>query len=150
MGLIPQMSTDLSSLRGELEGYRLRLEALEEESKIIKAENVHLNSEVQSLKSQLADLRSRPPVQTSVLEGRIELAEHYSRRENILVSGLPPPSKDEPAIDIAIDLCGKVGVAIQPGDIQACHRLPSRSGEFPFIMKFVNRHTKDLVLMSAR
>ena len=74
--------------------------------------------------------------------------EQYGRRDNISIFGLDE-SPDEDPYQVVLDVANKVGVKIQKNDISVCHRVPSRKGERPLIVKFV-RGQKRFELISSK
>ena len=49
---------------------------------------------------------------------------------------------EEDPYEKVVEVAGKIGVTIKRDDISVCHRLASRSGIRPIIVKFVRRETK--------
>ena len=74
--------------------------------------------------------------------------EQYGRRHNILIFGLEE-SPDEGPYQAVLDVANMVGVEIQKSYISVCHRVPSRKGKRPLIVKFVRRQKK-FELMSSK
>ncbi len=84
------------------------------------------------------------------LEDRIEELETYSRRNNIVVYGIPNKEQENP-LKLAVEICEKMGVKIEGKEIDAAHRIPSKknSSSPPFILKFVSRFTKEELLKNV-
>jgi len=99
---------------------------------------------------------------------RIEVLEQYTRRDNLLITGLPietfteaastPASDDEiPSNSVEQSVLQlfneKLRVSIKPSDISIAHRLkknPSRPGPPTTIVKFTNRKAREAVYAARR
>ena len=100
----------------------------ETEEKIAKLEN-----EVKNLNKKLFGL-----------DCRVVECEQYSRRESLVITGIPEEIKDVVALEnTVISVLEKLGIFIEVKDISACHRLGKfqRNSRFPrrVIVKFINR-----------
>ena len=69
-------------------------------------------------------------------EIKINNADQYSRRNNILIQGIPQSVKNKDLEDKVINVLDKVNVKVTKNDIEACHRLRDSRKT---IVKFVNR-----------
>ena len=78
---------------------------------------------------------------------KIEVDNQKSRENNIEISGISLDVVDDSLEAHCIKILGSVDVKCSPSEIQACHRLPSRSEDStPVIIKFVNRKTAEKAL----
>ena len=75
--------------------------------------------------------------------------EQYGRRDNIRIFGLDE-AKDENPYDVVVHVAKLVRVNIKKTDISVCHRLPSRRGKKPLIVKFVRRETKFEIMRNKK
>ena len=71
----------------------------------------------------------------------IEALERYSCRDNVVMSGIPFNGTKGYAIEVTLKACSVVGVRLEER---------SKSGDKPFIIKFISRFKKEAVLQGAR
>lgn len=105
-------------------------------------------SECASLKRRVTDLQSQNWDQFD----DINTLQNYSRRDNVVFSGIPVSDSEDP-FEVAIKAASLVGVDISRRDIVDCHRLPAprgRPGSSSFIVKFVNRYSKNRIIEGYR
>ena len=103
-----------------------------------------LTSEVQELKEQLLGERQQNATDESsklLSVFNSDANKQYGRRENIRKFGVRETAEEDP-YEKVVEVAGKIGVTIKRVDISVCHRLASRSGLRPIIVKFVRRETK--------
>jgi len=81
----------------------------------------------------------------------VEDLENYSRRNNVIIHGIPIQENENP-LDIAVTMSKVVGVDINYKDIDAAHRLPSLKNKVspPFIMRLINRTVKSQIIINAK
>ena len=60
------------------------------------------------------------------LEKQQAKMEQYSRRNNVEISGISNEVSDKNLEKKVIDICKESGIDLNPCDIEACHRLPSK------------------------
>ena len=101
---------------------------------------------IQKLLDENASLRSK----VSKLEGDLQQNLQKQRENNIEISGIPTEVNDEELETTAISILTAIDCHVQPNDIQACHRLPSKRGEKKTIMKFVNRKNAEMALQNRK
>lgn len=91
--------------------------------------------EVHELRNENMYLKNR----ITELEERVEDGEQYSKKNNVIISGVPvQPNED--ASEIVKKIASKCEIQIKEWDIVAAHRLqPRKNGDIPIIVKF---HTK--------
>lgn len=92
---------------------------IEERCKTASEEIRKLEQEVALLKSKNTNLEER----VRQLEKRQNISDQYSRKDNIIVSGVPE-LPDETPEGLAKAVFSAVGVDMQPFDVIAAHRLP--------------------------
>ena len=82
------------------------------------------------------------------LDVRILECEQYSRRESIIISGIPNHVKHHDLQNVTIDILKELGIFVKDTDISAIHRLGrvTQSNRYPVkvIVRFVNRKIVDL------
>lgn len=85
------------------------------------------------------------------MELALDEMESYSRRNNIIIHGIPK-KVDENPIEVAIKACDAVGVKLDYQEIDAAHRLPQRKSSMdpPFIIRLVSRFKKEEIMCNAR
>lgn len=129
------ITSELGKLRLENDEMKQTLNAVE--IRLTKVEDEHENS-------------CRPNTQ---MEIRCDEIEQYSRKNNIVISGIPEIPKEHP-LDTVSRIADKLQFDLRPQDIDASHRLPRRANnqelERPFLIKFVNRHLKDSFIAYCR
>lgn len=85
------------------------------------------------------------------VETRVKTLENYSRRNNVVIQGIPFQKEENP-LEVAISAGELVGVNLDPRDIDIAHRFKSKNDKLPppFIIKLVNRHKKIEIISQAR
>ena len=101
---------------------------------------------IQSLKHEAASLQNRVSKlesQVGLLEDalinneiKINNADQYSRRNNIVIQGITQSVKSKDLEDKVVNFLDKVNVQMTKNDIETCHRLDDNR---KMILKFVNR-----------
>ncbi len=121
-------------------------EANNKMSSIINEVN-QLKEENEELKNQLKIVKKKKGGEQR--DDRIKELEQYSRRDNVLVTGIPW-QKGENTQTLTIQLGEKLGVPIQDHGISTSHRLPSRSNVQAFIVRFNNRDRRDELICALK
>ena len=76
---------------------------------------------------------------------RLNQLDQYGRRENLVLSGIPPNAT---GVDIkAIQLFHKIGVNVYPTQISACHPMKKEGN---YILRFTNRKLVEEILKNGR
>ena len=111
----------------------------------VKLEN-NKDEFIQSLKNEVSSLLNRDDkLESQVLlledalinnEIKINNADEYSRRNNIVIQGIPQSVKYKDLEDKVINVLDKVNVKVYKNDIEACNRLGDSRKT---IVRFVNR-----------
>lgn len=82
------------------------------------------------------------------LDTRILECEQYSRRESVIISGIPNNVKHHDLENVTIEILKNIGIFVGTKDISAIHRLGkvSNNNKYPVrvIVRFVNRKIVDL------
>ena len=113
-----------------------------------------LKNEVSSLQNSVDKLESQVHLLEDALinnEIKINNADRYSRRNNIVIQGVPQSVKFKDLEDKVINVLGKVNVKVTKNDMKACHWLDDSRKT---IVRFVNRKhlfevLKNKMLMSV-
>ena len=98
-----------------------------------------LKNEVSSLQNRVDRLESQVRLLEDALinnEIKINNADQYSRRNNIVTQGIPHSVKYKDLEDKVINVLDKVNVKVTKNDIETCHRLDDSRKT---IVRFVNR-----------
>jgi len=141
--------------------FESKLQPLLESVNELKQENLRKGSQIAKLQQDLHSATTR-----------IEALEMYTRRDNLLIAGLPiesyaeavtttqpgaPDSQPSESVEqTVINLCTQqLGVKITPNDISIAHRIPTkRSGNITgppmTIVKFSNRKAREAVYAARR
>lgn len=111
-----------------------------------------LNIHKAYIKEQVKELQE----ENRILKDKIEDLEQYSRRNNLVIDGVTEIT-NENRIETAVRAAKMVGFDLHPSQIDDCHRLPLRAGNYqnpnrprPFIIRFVNRHFKRELLIHSK
>ena len=80
--------------------------------------------------------------------------ESYTRRNNIVIHGIPIQDDNNP-IAVSLKVCEAIGVKLEANEIDAAHRLPKskklpETTPPPFIMKLVSRFKKEEIVSMAK
>lgn len=110
----------------KIESIAKDIEGLKNENEILKNENLKLN---------VGDLA----YQNSVMFKRLNELEQYTRRENVIISGIPA-EKGENVRQIVKNVAAKLDVEMDDQDISTCHRLSNK--KTPNIVARLNNRDK--------
>ena len=119
-----------------------KLESLEEQLEMIKHKTSKLNN---LYKNDLDDVYDK----FYDIECRVIQNEQYSRRENIIISGIPDNVNQKDLEKSVLNILNSIGMKISSYEIAACHRLrKNRFDKFPAktIVRFTNRQIVDYCL----
>jgi len=84
------------------------------------------------------------------LEDRIEDLEKYSRKNNMVISGIPV-EKDENVKEIFTDLANQLQVELQDHEVCVIHQLPAQRNRTPgIIVKLSNNEKKQELIKQSR
>ena len=75
------------------------------------------------------------------MDVRLIEVEQYSRRESLVITGIPDSISQRDLEGVVINILGSIGVRVQSYDISACHRLFKKQNDTTAktIIKFINR-----------
>ena len=93
----------------------------------LKEENFRLQQKVQHLEKKLSDIE--------IAENKLE---HYTRRNNIEIKGVPSSVHDNLLEDKVIDIFIQLNITISKSDIEHCHRLGKANPKNKTV-RFVNQ-----------
>lgn len=89
------------------------LESIKVELELVRKENATFHAKVCALEEE-----------NRTLHDRIGSLEQYSRRNNVVISGIPEVEGERP-LDTVNRISQTFNIDIKYGDINACHYLPS-------------------------
>ena len=143
---LKELTTENMQLKDRLEAYIL----LESE----REENIKecLNNSQSSLNPENTDISSlREELEKKLLDldTRLIECEQYSRRENLVISGIPNSVTQDQLQSKVLDILGLIGFKLVPDDIAACHRLYSPPhSQYPakVVVRFCNRKVVNFCL----
>ena len=147
------MKEENANLRNRLESYIIQETDREELMRecLNTPQNVpNCITDLQPLKEDL-EKKIKEDIEKKLLDldTRLVECEQYSRRESLIISGIPSSIKQNDLEKKVIDILGLIGLNIIPDDISACHRLfnPPTS-RFPgkVIVRFCNRKIANFCL----
>ena len=79
----------------------------------------------------------------AMLESNHNNLAQYGRRNNVAIGGIAENVSDDDSESTVISVLSDIGAAVEPKDIQACHRIgKAKSKSKKTIVRFVNRHEK--------
>ena len=84
------------------------------------------------------------------LETEVYKGQQYNRRNNIEINGIPDSITNESLENKVIEALAIIDVKVTESDIEACHRLPSKTSPRPTIIKFVNRKNCEKILRNKK
>ncbi|XP_065223980.1 uncharacterized protein LOC135848117 [Planococcus citri] len=147
MGLPPNFADDFAKLMGDVSGIKSSVEKIQTDVDKIISDIQNLQSTTNDHKNRLQDLEE----ENSELWNKIEEMEQYSRKNNIIINGIPY-QEDENLHTIIKNLGDKLETNVSEGDINATHRLPTKKrGQIPpIIVRLNKRSVKDQMIRKSR
>ncbi|KAG8309960.1 hypothetical protein J6590_073085 [Homalodisca vitripennis] len=131
---------ELKSEVAELKSTRNELNSLSESMQFVSKkmdESTNLMKEIKvdlaALKKENEYLRNRNAAldtEVTSLKDRVRQLEHYSRKNNLEISGIPETPKEN-VFSLVKDIGAALGVQIQENDISTAHRVPSFKKDRP-------------------
>ena len=125
-------------------GIRKEIEKVLEETRATNAKVEELEKDVHNLRDELANSKQSQKAllsQIDELKERIVSQDAYSRRENLVIGGIPL-SENESCLDKVKDFFkSKLLInadVVENMPIQRCHRKQSREAPAPIIVRFLN------------
>lgn len=105
-----------------------------------------LKQEVMQLKSKLVEKDE----EIDSLKNRLSTIEQYGRNKNLELREVTV-QENENTEDIVLKVAKKLDVKVESSDIEACHRLPSKTGKIPtIIVQFHSRKIRDQLLQKKQ
>ena len=149
------LNTKLNSLTMEMHNIRRENEKKKNAELLTNIE--FMQGEVNDLKREDGKLSARVKQLEEQLEIKTDELEQYSRRECLVITGIPE-SKQEDTRAIVNNFCrDKLGVELMQRDLARTHRLGSKKQDVngkmtnrPIIAKFATYEVRDLVFRSKR
>ena len=93
---------------------------------VLQEENFRLQQKIQHLEKKLSDIE--------IVENELE---HYTRRNNIEIQGIPSSVHDN-LLEDKVDIFSQLNITISKSNIEDCHRL-GKANPKNTIARFVNR-----------
>lgn len=106
---------------------------------------VALENENAEFKKEIKDMERKLFVASQEMND----LQQYGRRECVEIAGVPK-IEQENTEELALKVFSEIGVKVNPSDIVACHRLPSRRGDPIIITKLLNRKTAGEILANRK
>lgn len=97
----------------------------------------------------LENILSQRDKELDSLKEQVRGNEQYQRRRQVEIYGVPVVS-GENLTSVVQSIAKQVGVDVQPGDVDAAHRLPSRTKPEPIIVEFCTRTIRNMLLESKK
>lgn len=133
------MTKSIDYAHDSIEELKKKLEEAVAESARLKSDNASLRLENASLKTSVFEL-----------EHRLTGCEQYSRNVNIEIQGVVK-RETESVSDLLCTLGTIIGEPLSKDDIEACHRVPSRTeNKSNIVVQFKSRVKRDRVLKKAK
>lgn len=130
---------EVSEIKSSLINLVKRVTKIEEEAEKIKSENLELRTEVMDLKQE-----------NKILKSNINQIEQYSRKNNVIVNGIPE-EKGENIREIIKAIADVLDVSVHNYDICAAHRLPGGiDNARPIIIRFNNSEIKPKLIAASK
>ena len=128
---------DLKQMVEDVKAIKSTVSKTDEKLDTINSQIAELKFENEGLKSTVKDLIS----ENRVLHSKVNELEQYSRKDNIIINGLPY-SNDENIGEMVMLVSNALKVPLFDYDISAVHRLPSRDDKIPAVIVRLNSRSK--------
>lgn len=120
-----EMKKSIEFISEKFDSFKIELSEMKEEIRKQKCENGNLKKEIEKLSLRINDL------------------EQYSRRDNLIVHGVPERKSDS-VYDIIDRISTLINARDCMRDISVAHRLPTKEGKRkPIVIKFCKRISRD-------
>ena len=137
--IVNSIDTNQQYVRDSYEEIKSKLEEILAENQQIKTENAELCKTVKELEKKVIEN-----------EAVIYDLEQYGRREMIEIDGFPAKYSED-IEELVIKVAAACEVNIKPEDIEAAHRVRSRTKKnLPIIVKFKSRKIKELIMTNKK
>lgn len=132
---------DVGPIRKLCEETNKTIDEIREEVSSLKIDNETNKNDIDTLKAEIKELKVR-----------VREQEQYSRKNNLIIHGVPNTIQDEDLEGLINSMAKKLDVNIQSNDIAAVHRLPARkNGEsLPIIVRFNKFNVKAELLNQVK
>lgn len=120
--------------------FNAKFEEQKKEIEEVRADFKRLSNENDALRTSMTALQNK--IASSDLE--IENIQAYSRRNNLEIVNIPETPGEDPDA-VVKKLATVVGVSLNPGDIDVCHRIPirNRAKTKPLLVKFSGQRSRN-------
>jgi hypothetical protein len=125
----------------------------------LKLKNEDLTAKVLTLEQRMSDMESShtpissvPGAAPSDLMHRVDDLEQYTRRNNVVVTGVPMIRGEHP-YDTASRITNVIDPSVSPNDINSCHWLyhdPKKNQQPKFLIHFIHRGQKNQFLVQSK
>lgn len=150
-----------NELNLKLEGLRTTISLLRNDIKSRDDQITKLTSDNEDLTKTITDLKQKN-----------EALEQYARRDNLIIAGISSTFAEAASVEYAdssttsasaerkkescevtaekvVTFCkDRLGLVVEQNDISVAHRLPSKDGTYPILVKFVRRSVRDAIYQS--
>lgn len=140
MNQLKYLVSEVRELRNENKDLKVSLTFTQTQLEEKQKEFQQVLNEIKTLRTEVVELKREN-----------QNLQQYTRINNVEIHGIPV-IKDENPAEIVVNLGKHLGVAIDHRQIDVCHRLPSRSSDFPptLLVKFCSRITKNVLLNAKK
>lgn len=143
---IRELKTEQRSMTKSIDYAHDTIEELKKKLDEALAKNTQLETENAALRLENATLKSS----LNDLEHRVTSCEQYSRNVNLEIQGVIK-NENESVNDLLCKLGTAIGEPIAREDMEACHRVPSRTeNKSHIVVQFKSRVKRDNVLKKAK
>lgn len=133
----------LAPLKEDIQSMKTQLMCISE----LQKENDQLKIRVTTLEDKIESIEKG---RIQAIEDEQNRAEQYSKKNNIIISGLPM-QPDENTEEVVMNLLRSLHVQIRPDELLAAHRLPVRKNkEVPIIVKMSTTNRKSEIMQKGK
>ena len=138
----PWLKDIIEGLQNDLREYQNQQKVISGDLFELAADNARLKDEVQRLVHGA----------NMYLENCLHDLQQYSRRNSLEISGLQECRDSGEEEAKLLEFLHELGVTIEAGDIEACHRIPTKRKDKkkPLIVRFVNLRKRDKIFTARK
>ncbi len=136
---------DLKRLLDEIKNVKAIVTQTNEDLNVIKNRLSKLENDNEQLKEKIITVNEVG----ANLEDRIKEMERYSRKDNLILSGIPS-TREEDVKEIVKAVAKDLGMVLHDFDVCAAHRLPNKKGTPYIIIKMLCNETKIELIKRAK
>lgn len=117
-----------------------------------KAKLDKINTEVETLKIENAGMKSdlkRVEEENKELKAKLSDLDQYGRKNDVIIQNIPEV-ENENLVKVLAEVANKIGVSIREFDITVAHRLPTKKGVRPVIVRFHSAEKKKEIMKAAK